>query len=187
MARTTFQGPVRSLNGFLGTGPDMAQAIGAGTTDGGTDIAGIDKYQGKVVQIGNAVTVFNLPSIIDTASSETAGPGTDPNSTNRVGMIYEFLMTASLTSSNTFTLNAGTAAGRDTADVFRGMAIYNNTATDPGAVTAFTAGGTDTLTLTATTKGGLEGAHIRCRAVDGLIWLVEAQLIGNGTFATPWS
>ena len=47
MARTTFQGPVRSLNGFLGTGPDMAQSIGAGTTDGGTDIAGIDKYQGQ--------------------------------------------------------------------------------------------------------------------------------------------
>ena len=82
---------------------------------------------------------------------------------------------------------AGTAAGRNTADVFRGMAIYNNTATDPGAVTAFTAGGTDTLTLTATTKGGLEGAHIRCRAVDGLLWLVEAQLIGNGAFANPWS
>jgi len=186
MARTTFSGPVRSLRGFLGTGPEMAQSIGAGTTDGGTDIAGIDKYQGKVIQIGNANTVFNLPSIIDTATSAVAGSD-DPNSTNRVGMVYEFLMTASLTGGNTFVLNAGTAAGRSTADVFRGMAIYNNTATDPGAVTAFSAGGTDTLTLTATTKGGLEGAHIRCRAVDGLIWLVEAQLIGNGAFAQPWS
>jgi len=185
MARTTFSGPVRSLRGFLGTGPEMAQSI-SGTTDGGTDIAGIDKYQGKVIQIGNANTVFNLPSIIDTATSAVAGSD-DPNSTNRVGMVYEFLMTASLTGGNTFVLNAGTAAGRATADVFRGMAIYNNTATDPGAVTAFSAGGTDTLTLTATTKGGLEGAHIRCRAVDGLIWLVEAQLIGNGAFAQPWS
>jgi len=185
MARTTFSGPVRSLRGFLGTGPEMAQSI-SGTTDGGTDIAGIDKYQGKVIQIGNANTVFNLPSIIDTATSAVAGSD-DPNSTNRVGMVYEFLMTASLTGGNTFVLNAGTAAGRSTADVFRGMAIYNNTATDPGAVTAFSAGGTDTLTLTATTKGGLEGAHIRCRAVDGLIWLVEAQLIGNGAFAQPWS
>ncbi len=185
MARTTFSGPVRSLRGFLGTGPEMAQSI-SGTTDGGTDIAGIDKYQGKVIQIGNANTVFNLPSIIDTATSAVAGSD-DPNSTNRVGMVYEFLMTASLTGGNTFVLNAGTAAGRTTADVFRGMAIYNNTATDPGAVTAFSAGGTDTLTLTATTKGGLEGAHIRCRAVDGLIWLVEAQLIGNGAFAQPWS
>ena len=173
MGRSTFSGPVRSLRGFLGTGPEMAQSI-SGTTDGGTDIAGIDKYQGKVIQMGNANTVFNLPSIIDTATPIAAGSN-DPTSSNRVGMIYEFLMTASLTGGNTFVLNAGTAA------------IYNNTATDPGAVTAFSAGGTDTLTLTATTKGGLEGAHIRCRAVDGLIWLVEAQLIGNGAFAQPWS
>tara|TARA_R100000656_G_scaffold6278_1_gene7575 strand:+ start:69 stop:632 length:564 start_codon:yes stop_codon:yes gene_type:complete len=187
MARTTFAGPVRSLRGFLGTGPEMAQSIGAGTTDGGTNIVGIDKYQGKIIQVGDAVTVFNLPSIIDTATPAVAGSD-DPTSTNRVGMIYEFVMTASLTSSNTFTLNAGTAAGRSTADVFRGMAIYNNTATDPGAVTAFSAGtSNDTLTLTATTKGGLEGAHIRCRAIDGLLWLVEAQLVGNGAFATPWS
>ena len=185
MARTTFSGPVRSLRGFLGTGPEMAQSI-TGTVDGGTDIAGIDKYQGKVIQVGNANTVFNLPSIIDTATSAVAGSD-DPNSTNRVGMEYEFLMTASLTGGNTFVLNAGTAAGRATADVYRGQALYNNTATDPGVVTAFNAGGTDTLTLTATTKGGLEGAHIRCRAVDGLLWLVEAQLVGNGTFANPWS
>ena len=185
MARTTFSGPVRSLNGFLGTGPNMAQSI-TGTVDGGTDIAGIDLYQGKIIQVGNAATVFNLPSIIDTATSAVAGDN-DPNSTNRVGLMYEFIVTTSLTGGNTFVLNAGTAAGRNTADVFRGMAIYNNTATDPGAVTAFNAGGTDTLTLTATTKGGLEGAQIQCRAVDGLIWQVSAQLIGNGTFANPWS
>ena len=186
MARSTFAGPVRSLRGFLGTGPEMAQSIGAGTTDGGTDIAGIDKYQGKVIQLGDNVTVFNLPSIIDTATPAVAGAD-DPTSTNRVGMTYEFIMTASLTSSNTFTLNAGTAAGRSTADVFRGCAWYNNTATDPGVVTAFNAGGADTLTLDATTRGGLEGTHIRCRAAAGLTWVVDALLIGNGTFVTPWS
>ena len=186
MARTTFDGPVRSLNGFLGTGPNMAASI-TGTVDGGTDVAGIDLYQGKIIQIGNANTVFNLPSIIDTADVASAGPGSDPANLNRVGIMYEFIVTASLTGGNTIVINAGTAAGRATADVFRGMAIYNNTATDPGAVTAFTAGGTDTLTLTATTKGGLEGAQIECQAVDGLLWQVSAQLIGNGAFANPWS
>jgi len=84
-------------------------------------------------------------------------------------------------------LNAGTAAGRSTADVFRGCAYYNNTATDPGAVTAFNAGGTDTLTLDATTRGGLEGTVVECQAVDGLIWQITALLVGNGTFVTPWS
>ena len=186
MARTTFDGPVRSLNGFLGTGPNMAASI-TGTVDGGSDVAGIDLYQGKIIQIGNANTVFNLPSIIDTADGASAGPGSDPANLNRVGIMYEFIVTVSLTGGNTIVINAGTAAGRATADVFRGMAIYNNTATDPGAVTAFNAGGTDTLTLTATTKGGLEGAQIQCRAVDGLLWQVSAQLIGNGAFANPWS
>ena len=90
MARTTFSGPVRSLNGFLGTGPNMAQSI-TGTIDGGTDIVGIDLYQGKIVQIGNANTVFNLPSIIDTAASPIGGEN-DPNSSNRVGMIYDGLI-----------------------------------------------------------------------------------------------
>ena len=187
MARTTFQGPVRSLNGFLGTGPDMAQIPGAGTIDGGTDIPSIDKYQGKVIQIGKAVTVYNLPSIIDSAANQVAGPGTGPDNTSRVGIMYEFLLTASLTAANTFTLNAGTAAGRDTADLFYGTAWYNNTANDPGVVTAFSTGAVDTLTLDATTRGGLSGAHIRCRAVDGLIWQIQAHLVGNGTFATPWS
>jgi hypothetical protein len=184
MARTTFDGPVRSQNGFIGIGPNMIQAITGTVADSKTNI---DKYQGKVLTISAAGGVFNLPDINSTANSAAAGPGTDPASANNVGMIYEFVVTASLTGGNTFVLNAGASAGHVLADVFRGMAIYNNTATDPGAVTAFTAGGTDTLTLTATTKGGLEGAHIKCRAVAGLIWQIEAQLIGNGAFANPWS
>jgi hypothetical protein len=185
MARTTFDGPVRSLNGFLGTGPNMAQSI-AGTVDGGTDVVGIDLYQGKCMQVTNTATTFNLPSIVDTANSAVAGPGTDPNSTNRVGMVYEFIVTENI-SGTSFILNAGTAAGRSTADVFKGCALYNNTATDPGVVTAFNAGGADTLTLNGTDQGGLEGSFIRCRAVDGLIWQIETVLVGNGTFSNPWS
>jgi len=184
MARTTFDGPVRSQNGFIGIGPNMVQAISGTVADSKTNI---DKYQGKVLTLSDVTTVFNLPNIDSTLNSASAGPGTDPNSSNNVGMIYEFLVIASLTSSNTFTLNAGSSAGHALADVFRGQALYNNTATDPGAVTAFNAGGTDTLTLTATTKGGLEGAHIKCRAVASLVWQIEAQLVGNGTFANPWS
>jgi len=186
MARTTFSGPVRSLRGFLGTGPAMATGvIAAGTVDGGTDVPGIDLYQGKVIQLGNNTVIFNLPSIIDTATPAVAGSD-DPNSANRVGLYYQFLVTANL-SGETFTLNCGTAAGRSTADVFYGTAFYNNTATDPGVVTAFNAGGTDTLTLDGTTRGGLEGSYIQCRAVDGLIWQIDTMLVGNGTFAQPWS
>ena len=117
MARSTFAGPVRSLRGFLGTGPEMnTGTISAGTVDGGTDVKGIDTYQGKVIQLGNNTVIFNLPEIITTATSAVAGSD-DPNSGNRVGLMYTFLLTANL-SGNTFVLNAGTAAGRSTADVF---------------------------------------------------------------------
>jgi hypothetical protein len=156
MAKTTFDGPVRSLNGFLGTGPKMIQAITGTVADSATDI---NKYQGKVLTIGNASTTFNLPAIVATADSASSGPGSDPNSANNVGLEYEFLVTANLTGGNTFVLNA---------------------------VTAFAAS-LDTLTLDATTRGGLGGAHIKCRAVAGLTWQIEAQLIGNGAFVTPFS
>ena len=183
MARSTFAGPVRSLRGFLGTGPEMAQSIGAGTTDGGTDIAGIDKYQGKVIQLGNNTVIFNLPEIITTATPDAAGSD-DPNSANRVGLMYTFLLTANL-SGETFTLNAGTAAGRSTADVFQGTASYVDTGDN--SMEGFNAEGADTLTLDGSTRGGLGGSIVYCRAAADGVWLIDASLNGAGTMVTPWS
>jgi len=184
MARSTFSGPVRSLRGFLGSGPDMATGtIAAGTVDGGTDITGIDLYQGKVVQLGNNTVVFNLPEIITTATSAVAGAN-DPNSGNRVGLMYTFLLTANL-SSETFTLNCGTAAGRSTADVFQGTASYVDTGDN--SMEGFNAAGADTLTLDGTTRGGLGGSIVYCRAAANGIWLIDCALNGSGTMVTPWS
>ena len=184
MARSTFSGPVRSLRGFLGTGPAMnTGTIGAGTVDGGTDIAGIDLYQGKVVQLGNNTVIFNLPEIITTATSAVAGSD-DPNSQNRVGLMYTFLLTANL-SGETFTLNAGTAAGRSTADVFQGTASYVDTGVN--SMEGFNAAGADTLTLDGSTRGGLGGSIVYCRAAADGVWLIDASLNGAGTMVTPWS
>ena len=184
MARSTFSGPVRSLRGFLGSSPDMATGtIAAGTVDGGTDITGIDLYQGKVVQLGNNTVVFNLPEIITTATSAVAGAN-DPNSGNRVGLMYTFLLTANL-SSETFTLNCGTAAGRSTADVFQGTASYVDTGDN--SMEGFNAAGADTLTLDGSTRGGLGGSIVYCRAAADGIWLIDCALNGNGTMVTPWS
>ena len=184
MARSTFSGPVRSLRGFLGTGPAMnTGTIAAGTVDGGTDIPGIDLYQGKVVQLGNNTVIFNLPQIITTATSAVAGAN-DPNSGNRVGLMYTFLLTANL-SGETFTLNAGTAAGRSTADVFQGTASYVDTGDN--SMEGFNAAGADTLTLDGSTRGGLGGSIVYCRAAANGIWLIDCALNGNGTMVTPWS
>jgi len=177
MARTTFDGPVRTLRGFIATGNVMGQAIGAGTVDGGTDVAGIDKYQGRAVTIGNTTTVFNLPEIV----SDT---NITPNTLSTIGLEYTFLITTNL-SGETFTLNAGTAASRATADVFQGSAWYVDTGDN--SVEGFNAAGADTLTLDGSTRGGLAGSMVYCRAVGANIWLITADLNGSGTMVTPWS
>jgi len=184
MARTTFSGPVRSLRGFLGSGPDMVvDTLTSTPVDGGTNIAGIDAYQGKVVQLANNTIVFNLPNIITTTTANVAGSD-DPNSLNRVGYEVTFLVHTNL-SGNTFTLNAGTAAGRSNADVFQGTAWYLDTGDN--SVEGFNAAGTDTLILDGTTRGGLGGSMVYCRAAADGIWLIQANLNGSGTMVTPWS
>jgi len=177
MARTTFKGPVRSLSGFISTGDVMGQALSAGTVDGGTDITGIDLYQGRCMTIGNTTTVFNLPEIV----SDSA---VNPSTLSTIGLEYTFLMTANL-SGETFTLNAGTAAGRSTADVFQGTAQYVDTGDN--SMEGFNAAGADTLTLDGSTRGGLGGSIVYCRAVGANIWLIQCALNGNGTMVTPWS
>ena len=177
MARTTFKGPVRSLSGFISTGDVMGQALSAGTVDGGTDVAGIDLYQGRCMSIDNNTTVFNLPEIV----SDSA---VNPSTLSTIGLEYTFLMTANL-SGETFTLNAGTAAGRSTADVFQGTAQYVDTGDN--SMEGFNAAGTDTLTLDGSTRGGLGGSIVYCRSVGANIWLIQCALNGNGTMVTPWS
>ena len=177
MARTTFKGPVRSLSGFISTGDVMGQALSAGTVDGGTDITGIDLYQGRCMTIGNTTTVFNLPEIV----SDSA---VNPSTLSTIGLEYTFLLTANL-SGETFTLNAGTAAGRSTADVFQGTASYVDTADN--SMEGFNAAGTDTLTLDGSTRGGLGGSIVYCRSVGANIWLIDCSLNGSGTMVTPWS
>ena len=177
MARTTFKGPVRSLSGFISTGDVMGQALSAGTVDGGTDITGIDLYQGRCMTIGNTTTVFNLPEIV----SDSA---VNPSTLSTIGLEYTFLLTANL-SGETFTLNAGTAAGRSTADVFQGTAQYVDTGDN--SMEGFNAAGADTLTLDGSTRGGLGGSIVYCRSVGANIWLIDCSLNGSGTMVTPWS
>ena len=177
MARTTFKGPVRSLSGFISTGDVMGQALSAGTVDGGTDVTGIDLYQGRCMTIGNTTTVFNLPEIV----SDSA---VNPSTLSTIGLEYTFLMTANL-SGETFTLNAGTAAGRSTADVFQGTAQYVDTGDN--SMEGFNAAGTDTLTLDGSTRGGLGGSIVYCRSVGANIWLIDCSLNGSVTMVTPWS
>ena len=71
MARTTFNGPVRSLNGFISTGNNMAQAIASGTS--------IQPYLG----LGFTVSTLDVDSVTaHSTAGALIGTGTGDSATD---------------------------------------------------------------------------------------------------------
>ena len=75
MANTTFDGPVRSKNGFQSIGPGSVKAETAAT-----DLTVAD-HAGRIVTMDpvGTPTAITLPTIVATADGASAGPGSDPN------------------------------------------------------------------------------------------------------------
>lgn len=98
---------------------------------------------------------------------------------------FRFFVGVSITS-NTTTIH--TAAGNNpktgVADIIQGSA--NVTGTTPLA-SAATASNTNTITINGSTQGGLIGSQIYLEDVGPGVWAVEANLLGSGTSATPFS
>ena len=69
MANTTFDGPVRSKNGFINLGPGMTKSLTADTT------LSVQEHAGRILLLNDADGKFTLPSIVTTADSAVAGPG----------------------------------------------------------------------------------------------------------------
>ena len=87
MANTTFDGPVRSKNGFINLGPN---AVVANTL--ATDMT-VAANAGRVMLMDPAgtPTAITIPAIVSTADSAAAGPGSDPNNANTIGTTFEIL------------------------------------------------------------------------------------------------
>jgi hypothetical protein len=173
MAQTTFDGPVRSLNGFIGTGPGTVKNITAATIT--LDVA---NYAGRLITVNNATTTITLPSIISTAYPASSGPSGDYNSTNNIGTTYKFYIQTSATA-------GGLIIKTDGVDKYVGIAnIVVNNATgksfDPSA-------SDDIITLNGTTTGGVSGSTLEITAVAANKYLVNATLLGSSTLVTPFS
>ena len=174
MAQTTFDGPVRSLNGFIGTGPGTVKNITAATIT--LDVA---NYAGRLITVNNATTAITLPSIISTAYPASSGPSGDYNSTNNIGTSYKFYIQTSATS-------GGLTIRTDGTDKFVGLAniVINNSSSgkafDPSAAD-------DIITLNGTTKGGVSGSTLEITAIAANKYLVTAFLLGSGAVETPFS
>jgi hypothetical protein len=175
MARTTFQGPVRSLAGFYAQGPNTIINLANGTNTVTLDVA---TYAGKVIRTNDATLVITLPAINASANPTTSGPGEDPNTLNNVGTSYTFFIETAATAVSIAT--NGT-------DKFVGSILM--VATDAaGATTGYApAAANDFINLDGTTTGGAAGSWITVTVLASLKYYVTGVLLGSGVVATPFA
>lgn len=177
MARTTFQGPVRSLGGIYQQGPASVVNITASTTLNPQD------HGGRIITVGGTLAanvVLTLPTINASSNPVTSGPGQDPNTLNNEGVVYTIWVPTTIATSS---LKIGT----DGTDRFVGSVLSIDTDTG-GAAVGFTAGASDDfINLNGSTTGGVAGSWVQIVAVDALKYMVTGTLNGSGVVATPFA
>ena len=177
MARTTFQGPVRSLGGVYQQGPGAVVAITASTTLNPVD------HAGRILSVGGTLAsnvVLTLPTINASTDPSSSGPGADPNTLNNEGVVYTIWVPTTIATSS---LKIGT----DGTDKFVGSLLSVDTDTS-GAMVGFTAASTnDYINLNGGTTGGVAGTWIEIVAVEALKYMVTGVILGTGTVATPFA
>ena len=171
MANTTFDGPVRSKNGFINIGPGMTKTLTADTS------LTVADHAGRILLLNDADGKFTLPSINVNADSAVAGPGSDPNNLNNIGASFYFYVE---------TLATDLDMKTDGTDKFKGAILIG---VDDGAKKAFVPAATnDVITMNGTTKGGIVGSVVQITAIDTATYLVHnSLLIGSSTIVTPFA
>lgn len=177
MARTTFQGPVRSLGGIFQQGPGAVLTLTSSTTLNPND------HGGRILAVGGTLAsnvVLTLPTINTSADPVTAGPGADPNTANNTGVVYTIWVPTTIATSS---LKIGT----DGTDKFIGSVLSVDTDSS-GAMVGFTAASTnDFINLNGTTTGGVAGTWIKIMALAALKYAVTGVVLGTGVVATPFA
>ena len=194
MANSTFNGPVRSENGF-------EQITKNSTTGAITTNLDVDT-SGNITTTGTLNNLFPVTSITTATSSPTAAQSGTIFTLNRAagitvtlpaasaGIYYEFHIGTTFTGS--FILQ-----GASSADVFQGM-ILQHDKDELGSVVALNenidttgwnipAAADYRLTMDADTDGRCIGGHIRCAAISDAIWLLNGHVFGDGTVSHNFS
>ena len=178
MANTTFDGPVRSKNGFQSIGPGAVPALTLAT-----DLTVAD-HAGRLVTMDPAgtPTAITIPAINASADSAVAGPGSDPNNPSTIGTTFEILFTDDFT---------GTIKTATTDDKFIGMVTLGIDASVAGKqFVPATANNEVNLNgeagASVATTGGLRGSYIKFTAIAANLYLVEGLLNATGSLATPF-
>lgn len=175
MGKTTFSGPVRSLNGFMMTGPGSVKNLANGTN---TVTLTVDDYAGRFITTNDATLIITLPTINASANSAYSGPGSDPNNPNNQGASFFIFIETTATA---------VAIKTDGTDKFVGSVLMVDTDT-AGAATGYApAASNDVINLDGTTKGGIAGSWLRITALKTAKYMVEGVLLGSGTVETPFA
>ena len=173
MAQATFQGPVRSLSGFISQGPNAVAEVSTATAT--LTVAG---YAGKIINVTAATTTITLPAVNASSNPTSSGPGQDPNTSNNLGAQYTFFIPATATAIKIIT---------GTGDYLLGQVVIGPSG--GGAASMFAANGTSTTTITLNggTSGGIKGSYITVVAVAANTYMVMGKLLGTATLVTPFS
>ena len=177
MAISTFDGPVRSLNGFYAQGPGNIIPITASTT------LTVAQHAGKIIEVGSTLAadlVLTLPAINMSASSPSAGPGTDPNTQNNQGAVFTIWIDATI---GTSSLKIGTNG----TDKFIGY-VLSVDSDSSGAMAGFIPGASDDfINLNGTTTGGVIGTCITITSLTTNKYMVNGVIVCTSSPATPFA
>ena len=177
MARSTFQGPIRSLGGIYQQGPATIVEITTSTT------LSPEAHGGRIISVGGSLAsalTLTLPAINASANPTTSGPGQDPSTANNEGVMYTIWVPTTISTSS---LKIGT----DGTDKYVGAVLSIDTdSTD--AARGFVAGATDDfINFNGGTTGGVAGTFVQIYAIAALKYMVTGTVLGTGTVATPFA
>jgi len=184
MANTTFNGPVRSENGF----EQISIAAKTGTVTTNLDV----DTSGNLVTTGYVSAYSNISSITDATKSVESTDSGAVYTLNRAAGIVVTLPTAVAGLNYTFIVGTTfTGAGQintdNSSDLFSGFAHIFDPATATDMNTFIPdASDDDTIDLGTAGQGWLVGGIIRLVATSAAVWHCEAFLHGDGTLATPF-
>lgn len=166
MAKSTFSGPVKSLNGFISAGSGAVVSLTADTS------LTVDDHAGKVLVCNDADGKFTLPTINASSPSDS----TDPNQLNNLGASFYFVIETAATDLDIKTDGTDKFVG--------GLYIGVNNATGK---TFISGASNDVITLNGTTQGGLAGSVVKVTAIADDKYAVEGIVLGSGTLVTPFA
>ena len=181
MAITTFQGLVRSLNGFYTQGPGNVVNITSSTA------LTVAAHAGKVITVGGTLAsnvVLTLPAINVSANTPSAGPGTEPSTQNNQGAVFTIFIPTTIATSSV-------KIGTNGTDKYVGSLLTVDSDSS-GAMAGFApASSNDFINLNGSTTGGVAGSYVQITALGTVSstnsYMVNGVVICTGSPATPFA